>query len=250
MLGRYNWCRQVCEQVRFKPDHGSIQKELYAHMEDCCERLMASGMEKEAAEQAMLERMGDPAEVGRALDKVHKPWLGWLWMVSRWAVILCGVIFAFLLVTVFGRLGISLEDIPSVSFEHGERVRGCRDFCAGYLFVVEDAALWENESDGEGDVKLSMTVWDLLGSGNLRVGTEFYALDDRGNYYSRNSEVGHFQDRANYVLPDRRGDRIVSEVYVITIFDVPLDARWVELRYDEGERQICLRVELPGGEGA
>ena len=250
MLGRYNWCRRVCEQVRFKPDHGRIQEELYAHMADCHEALMASGMAKEEAERAMLERMGDPAEVGRALDRVHKPWLGWVWMVSRWAVILCGVIAAFLLVTVFGRLSVSLEDLPAISFEHGERVQGCRDLCAGYLFVVEHAALWENGSGSEGNIKLSMTVWDLLGSGNLRAGTEFYALDDRGNYYSRNSEVGHFPDRAGYVLLDRRGDRIVSEVYEITIFDVPLDVRWVELRYDGGERQICLRVELPGGEGA
>ena len=27
--------------------------------------------------------MGDPVEVGLALDKVHKPWLGWLWEISR-----------------------------------------------------------------------------------------------------------------------------------------------------------------------
>ena len=31
-----------------------------------------------------LGRMGDPEEIGRELAKVHKPWLGYLWRVSRW----------------------------------------------------------------------------------------------------------------------------------------------------------------------
>ena len=30
--------------------------------------------------------MGDPEEVGRGMDAVHRPLLGWLWMVSRWGV--------------------------------------------------------------------------------------------------------------------------------------------------------------------
>lgn len=248
-LDRFRWCERVCEQVRFRPDHRGIKRELEAHMEDCCELLMASGMEAEAAEAAMLERMGDPAEVGKALDRVHKPLLGWLWKVSRWLVILCAIIFGFLLVTVFGRLGISLEDLPSVTFADGERVRDCRDFCAGYLLVVENAAVWENSSssDGEGDVKLSMKVWDILGSGSLWAVTDFYALDDRGNEYSGYTSEINTPGRTDYVYLDRRGNRIVSDVYLITVCGVPLDARWVELRCGGGERQVCLRVELPKG---
>ena len=35
--------------------------------------------------------MGDPKEIGRALARLHRPWLGWLWRLSQialaWAVL-------------------------------------------------------------------------------------------------------------------------------------------------------------------
>ena len=34
-----------------------------------------------------MNAMGDPEEVGQAMDRAHKPWLGWLWLLSRWGVI-------------------------------------------------------------------------------------------------------------------------------------------------------------------
>ena len=40
--------------------------------------------------------MGDPEEIGRALDRVHKPWLGWLWVASRVVLILALVTALFL----------------------------------------------------------------------------------------------------------------------------------------------------------
>ena len=30
-----------------------------------------------------LIHVGDPVEIGKALDRVHRPWLGWLWLVSK-----------------------------------------------------------------------------------------------------------------------------------------------------------------------
>ena len=78
------WVDAVCEQVRFQPDRKGIEKELRVHYEDHVRDLLRLGRDPALAEERALAAMGDAQEVGRALDKVHKPWLGWLWEVSRW----------------------------------------------------------------------------------------------------------------------------------------------------------------------
>lgn len=83
----YKWCETAMGQVRFKPDRGAIRQELEDHYEDHVKDLERVGYAHTLARERALGAMGDPVEVGRALDKVHRPWLGWLWLVSKWAAI-------------------------------------------------------------------------------------------------------------------------------------------------------------------
>lgn len=82
----WDWCKTVTQQVRFWPDHAEIIKELEAHYEDHVLDLERIGYAPQLARQRALEAMGDPKEVGRGMDAVHQPLLGWLWIVSRWGV--------------------------------------------------------------------------------------------------------------------------------------------------------------------
>ena len=86
MSAFWDWCKTVTQQVRFWPDHAEIIKELEAHYEDHVLDLERLGYPAQLAQQRALEAMGDPEEVGRGMDAVHQPLLGWLWMVSRWGV--------------------------------------------------------------------------------------------------------------------------------------------------------------------
>ena len=88
------WINAVCEQVRFRPDHRSIEFELRDHYEEHVRDLIRLGRPRELAEERALEAMGNAQEVGRALDKVHKPWLGWLWEVSRFLVLALALLLA------------------------------------------------------------------------------------------------------------------------------------------------------------
>lgn len=81
-----DWCEIVTRQVRFWPDHAEIARELGDHYEDHVRDLERIGYAPQLARQRALEAMGDPEEVGRGMDAVHQPLLGWLWMVSRWGV--------------------------------------------------------------------------------------------------------------------------------------------------------------------
>ena len=86
-----DWCRQVTDQVRFKPDREAIERELTAHYEDHVRDLERLDYPPELARQRALTAMGDPETIGKALDRVHKPWLGWLWRLSRWLLAVLAV---------------------------------------------------------------------------------------------------------------------------------------------------------------
>ncbi len=83
-----DYLKKVVSFVKFKYDRNDIYFELLGHMEDRLEDYLSEGMEQEEAEALVLENMGDAEEVGRELNKEHKPLLGWIWRISRWVLIL------------------------------------------------------------------------------------------------------------------------------------------------------------------
>lgn len=87
-----SWVTEVLECVRFRPDRKAIQLELEAHYEDHVKDLERIGYDHDLARERALGAMGDPVEVGQALDKAHKPWLGWIWLASKWGFVICGVL--------------------------------------------------------------------------------------------------------------------------------------------------------------
>lgn len=81
------FCKQVCSQVRWKPAHWGITRELEAHIEDYMEELMEHGTSQEEAEQRAVAAMGDPADIGRQLDAQHHPLWGWLLRLTSTAMV-------------------------------------------------------------------------------------------------------------------------------------------------------------------
>ena len=88
------FCDHVCMYVRFRPDHEAITAELTAHLEDHKAAILETrpDMPLREAERRAVEAMGNPEELGRWLDSIHNPLLGWLqiWFVR--AVVLAGVL--------------------------------------------------------------------------------------------------------------------------------------------------------------
>lgn len=87
------WAERAAEGIIFRPDQREVERELLAHLEDKAADLarIFPDMEREEAEKRAVEQMGDPKEIGRALARLHRPWLGWLWRLSQialaWAVL-------------------------------------------------------------------------------------------------------------------------------------------------------------------
>ncbi|WP_219638309.1 FtsW/RodA/SpoVE family cell cycle protein [Cohnella sp. CFH 77786] len=68
----------VCRQVRAKTLHVQIKEELATHLQELVEENRAGGMNEAEAVHAAVSRMGEPARIGRELDRAHRPRTDWI----------------------------------------------------------------------------------------------------------------------------------------------------------------------------
>lgn len=91
MLSKYKWLAAATSKIRFPPDRKAVQQELAGHIEDLTDHYASKGLDAEAAEAAALEAMGDPEAIAPELGRIHRPWPGYLWWLSRGLVIAAAV---------------------------------------------------------------------------------------------------------------------------------------------------------------
>lgn len=95
------FCQAVCRHIRYLPAHRAVSDELTGHMEDHARRLTEQGTAPEEAAAQAVAAMGDPEEIGAALDRQYRPWLFRLEQLVRYTAV---VFLAVLAVTVTMRL--------------------------------------------------------------------------------------------------------------------------------------------------
>ena len=85
------WLDTAVKGIRFGPDRRAVRSELAGHLEDKAAdlRRIFPDLTDEEAQERTLAGMGDAAEIGKQLARVHKPWLGYLWRVSQVLLALC-----------------------------------------------------------------------------------------------------------------------------------------------------------------
>lgn len=67
----------VCSCIEFKDVRDDIRKEICAHMIDAVEEHEKEGCTREEAIGRAIKQMGDPLDLGRQLNEVHKPRPEW-----------------------------------------------------------------------------------------------------------------------------------------------------------------------------
>ena len=85
------WLDIATNRIRCKPGRKALRAELSAHLEDKALDLQRifPDLSREEAQQRAASQMGDPAEIGKELAKLHRPWLGYAWLASK---VLLGVV--------------------------------------------------------------------------------------------------------------------------------------------------------------
>lgn len=91
----------VVKQVKFPFDRKPIAKELEDHIDQLESFFLSTKCSPDEAQRKAVLEMGDPLEVGRSLNDVHKPLLGWLWIFNKYLCILIAIYSSILFATKF-----------------------------------------------------------------------------------------------------------------------------------------------------
>lgn len=237
------WVREVLAQVRFWPDHKAIQKELLAHLEDGRADLMRLGYDRRTAEERTLRGMGDPAETGRALDRAHKPWLGWLWQISRG---LAALALAWALMTVISNGLPDVEewfDPAPVHTELGGSSIECPPpFQAGvYTIAVTGVTYYRQEESGQAELSVDlMSYTPKFWLTAPALGEYLEAVDSNGTRYSWHSSP--------YVGGSGPNDGHIRDTMWISVWGIKGEPEWIDIRHRTAG--WSFRLELPVGEEA
>lgn len=86
-----SYIKQVLKHVKFFVDHRSIKRELKSHINDLIEEHNWQSLSDNELNKRIHEEMGSPDEIGKELNKIHHPIIGYGWIISRtiFIVILC-----------------------------------------------------------------------------------------------------------------------------------------------------------------
>lgn len=257
---KFKWCRETIEQVRFKPDRDKIWDELMAHIEDQVEDMKTQGYIEEEAEARAVTAMGNPEEIGKQLNAVHKPWLGWLWRISRW--LLWVSLFGMLIFTILcwgtvaeffdGRFHWMKHE---TEFEERLTEMGTDRIAdvdavgelEKYTIRVEEVS-WSAVSEELGTLRLWCSVeapW-YMPELSLSVLQQFCFLDEHGNRWVNHRGSG--LDPGEYWIWDYFRNGWVRRSVGIGLMEVPLDTQWIDLCYDFAGRQMTIHIDLTGGE--
>lgn len=231
------WLAAAVAGIHFEPDKLEVKVELQAHIEDKTadfQRIFPD-MSREEAEERALAEMGDPEEIGRELAKVHKPWLGYLWMASK---VLLGVLAVlFLLSNIVGIRVWGGENPYQTNYTAPVGLEPERVTLGGYTFEVKELVYMDYPEDQrtyEDALQVTVRVssprfWERAGNDLYRYMTLVYPDGSRheakGIVEGAESRISSqvvrwgvfWQEFTTYVWePCREGDRVRLE------FDFPV----------------------------
>lgn len=86
----------VCNEIKYKPIRNDISEELALHIEEVKQDYIAEGITEDAAEEKAVSNMGDAEEIGKKLNKIHRPKLDWMLLILVAILIGFGVLVIFI----------------------------------------------------------------------------------------------------------------------------------------------------------
>lgn len=267
-LARFQWLNIATKGIASGKERSAVYDELYDHIEDHMDALLAAGFSRELAEEQAISAMGDPYDVSRQLRKVHQPILTWILRVCKGALA-CALTLWLLYAWVnqpfeqrlldicyerpyIGSIGLSQEDLldPVPPAEQSTFYRRSKDTfrqvqMGDCLFTVSRYSVnrvgwYIGSSRHPWLVCLQLEITPEHFWQRPRVPGNFTMVNDQGVVATPQMNDGtELIDTHQY----RDGRTCVHAV----IADFPTDSRWVDLTYTDAENTFTLRIDLEGG---
>lgn len=89
----------VVIRIKYKPIRNDISEELKSHIEEIKDEYLEEGYAEKEAEEKAISQMGDAEDIGKKLNKIHRPRLDW-----KMLIIIC-ILLAFGFLVTFVRAG-------------------------------------------------------------------------------------------------------------------------------------------------
>lgn len=102
------YLEEIRNQIRCKKARNLVAEEIENHIEDQKAVYLSEGMDEIAAARKALEQMGDPTEIGKQLDKIHKPRMEWYLLTAVLVLCSLGILFQSSLIHAADAAGITL----------------------------------------------------------------------------------------------------------------------------------------------
>ena len=84
--------KEVSEQIRCKKAVKFVSEELADHIDGEKEHNVLCGMSEKEAEYEAVKQMGDPVETGVALDRIHRPKIPVVLLISVAVISVLGIL--------------------------------------------------------------------------------------------------------------------------------------------------------------
>ena len=259
--GRYEfvrWAGQACRFIRFRPDRERVQDELVAHMEDARDAFEAAGESQDRAIGRALEQMGDADTVARQLQRVYRPFWGYLWKYTRVLAGIAVVIIAFHVVSVcFACLdGDSYGEAEMTAYVRPQNLEAhvISDFTpqgsvkvSGYEISVARICFKEYP-DGyrEAYFVLKVRHWNPWQKTPM-FHQNLYAVDDCGNLYPPRYYGGAIEPENREVCGNIGAGSAFVSYYELWIANVDPEASSFTLGFDDYGVQWALDFPVEGG---
>lgn len=223
--------KEVLSCVKFPFDRNDIKLELECQISDKIDYYVLKGYDKETAESQAINDMGDAKEIGLKFNKQHNPFIGWLWKITNFLLVISVIINIYfvgipLLMSLF--TDNPIKDIPKSDIVYkidlNEKVK-IDDTVIHFTNIIYDK---------NGDMSIFYKYYDtrLWGRG-WSVGYIGEISDNLGNSYQRISGHG--------------GGGIVSKERC-TVHDFSKEADTLIITYDNYNRKYKVEIPLKAGD--
>lgn len=105
------YLEQVTGQMRCKKARDMVAQELQDHIEDQTETYEHFGLSKEEARIRAVEQMGDPIEVGTAMDRIHRPRINYRMIAFIAVLTVFGMLVQILMLQSTTRTGVNAAEL-------------------------------------------------------------------------------------------------------------------------------------------
>lgn len=87
-----NFINEVCNQIKYKPAKKEIANELEQHINELKENYISDGMKEIEAEEKAVLQMGIAKDIGKKLNRIHRPKLNWQLLLAIIFLTLFGIL--------------------------------------------------------------------------------------------------------------------------------------------------------------